>query len=173
MTTTREEKARQIQERARKLSNDYATALQEVQDAWPASRAVDLRASCDGADGERTTIHVDLAATQALVAGRASTNLDDDEIALVVVGLNRIARARSTQVHNREDVESAIALLDKLGFPFAEDKTSPGGECVITGGIPTGSPVIDASLCGASEVLPEGETEHPVPNDDGTQKEEA
>ena len=155
MTTTIEERARQVQERARELSNDYATALQEVQDAWPASRAVELRASCDGADGERTTIHVDLAATQAFVAGRASVDINDDEIALVVVGLTRVARARSTQVHSLTQVDAAKDLLDKLGFPFVEEA----------------SMLVDVCDGDAPEVLPEGETEFPIPNTDGTTRE--
>ena len=96
----------------------------------------------------------DVADVGDVVTENVTTDLNDDEIALVVVGLNRIARARSTQVHSLSQVEAAKDLLDRLGFPFMEETTP-----------------IEIEVGGATEVLPEGETSFPVPNTDGPARE--
>lgn len=50
----------------------------------------------------------------------ASIDLADPERDLVVLALERVARAKAVTVHSRTDVEAAKVLLAKFGFPFSE-----------------------------------------------------
>ncbi|KKM02863.1 hypothetical protein LCGC14_1780190 [marine sediment metagenome] len=93
---------------------EYELELQQIGEAWPQSRASDLRAHCDGVDNYRDVVHVPMAALKELIGSRVvpdghenvTTDLSDDEIDLIVKGLWAID----------SDEPGVPELVEKLGF---------------------------------------------------------